>query len=824
MQVALDGYISNMGLPGSIVFLIMIHAFCAKKTPTNTLPSLLSLLGITDLPSLRLNILSLDGSANNQGSWVRDNTTFVYIGASSPANGVLFYMPTSHVQQMTFYKRPVSKLLASNNLIKFLNTGSYINHSFMTAMPPYRRNVQIPSDRSGLKLDDKDDAQPTGTNPPTELKNLKPIDVVNPEHRFILTSELTGTYVKHVCFVDPMDMLIPVDYAHIRTIIFGSDGAEVIMKIGITFASITISMKSAPPVELILSERARNISLIWPALKPYEPVDKFTRRPYLIYLLGPHMNASDMEIKSYINMIESVEESSNYDFQIAQTHAQLFIFAATPISDINDIYCFRVVTTRLFMSLVASVRNAFQSGYISFDEIIKTEANIKMITETLSTFALHSNPGTYFLLSGMHLRNENADIIKSLIRKTIINASKNTASLSILQHLYVLRSAYAFNISQESGNLGEHVSSISLELIIALHEESVRDTIAWNTSARHALYYAFASIFQRPPNEWDASRTARKALLFASSMCTEEHIVATELVIQEMYIKINVKNSPVHILDVYTPCVTALRMDISEHHHRLYAMSDVILHPVIEKYLENDSRGIDAEEELETKAELVITKLKTPLMRRLTIYASEVVTCSDADILEATALLVLPISGLGSYVVTRQLGIRGIVYNVDGVDVNNQLYITYVRIPCTTTAGNIVPMVLPRPLGSDCPYCGCVLLRYSTNGNLRHTIYISSQDLQRELIAGGNSSIRYFNPTIAQIYGTSLLLYPNGTIVRILAFESERVTIISATYVATATAGASIAISIAIITVRMIINNFRYNYHRYKKLSLYDDL
>lgn len=807
----------------AVCTLLLLALASSPGAPTSdNIPSVWSLLDIRRPPSVKLDFSSADENATSPTSWVRDNATFVYIGASTPASGILFHLPISEVKQMVFFKRPISRLLTSNNLIKVLNAKPDLDYSLTAAVLSHRRDEKKTPDKPGPKAHGGAKSQPTGANPPTVLENIKPNDFFTPENRFILNSELSGAFAKRACFVDPMDTLVPTDYAHVRTTIFGSNTAEVLMKVGVQFASVTISMEAASPVELILSSGTTNMTLLWPPMKQYDPMNGSSRHLLSTYLLGTYQNASDMELKAHADMVSSVDDLLDYNLHITQAHSRLFISASMPASTSNYIHGFRIVTTRLFLALVASVHAAFKSGYVSLDELIKREADLKVIAAALCNFAPSTDPGTCFLLSRTHVWNEKAAILTSVLKKKISDVSRGTHSLGIARQLYLFRSVYAFDIPREKGEWGARISDLALNFITSLHEESVRDAISWNASTRHALYYAFDSVFQRSPMEWRASHNARKSLLFASSMCTEEHIAAAELTVQDMYIRLTRSTEPVHILDAYTPCMTSLRIDISERRHRVYAMANVVYRPVIEEYLENTSQGVRIEEDLQAKAESVIAKLRTSIGRTVATYASEVLECSGTDRLESDTLLVLPISGIGSYIVTRRAGVRGIVYTVDGVDVNNQLYITYARLPCTSTSGIISPAVLPRPLGKECPYCGCVLLRYSASGHVRHAIYISSRDLQRELLAAGNSSVRYFNPTTSSLYGTSLLLYPNGTVVRILAFESQRIAILSATYIATTAAGVLIAAAIAIVTAKMLVSNFRY--HGYEKLRRKDDL
>ncbi|AAG45759.1 UL22 envelope glycoprotein H [Meleagrid alphaherpesvirus 1] len=798
-----------------IRFMIIANLYSSYQISLpGTYPSQI-LLDMKNSPLVRFNISTRD--YKDETLWIRKNSTFVYIDTAVTTANVIFYLPIGQVRQMVFFKRPISRLLTSNNLVKFINTGSYANHTFKTELSPYLSKTNTPLKKYEIVVD-----QPTGENPPAGFGSLKPADFLNPGYKFVLTSELVGAYTKRSCFVDPMDSLVPIDYDHVRTIIFGSAGMEILMKMGITLASMTISTKYNPPIELIISAKYRNLSLLWPPRQQYEPVNKGTGRPHWIYLLGVYRNVSDSERDSYMNMIKSLGDSMDYHFLISRAHAQMLILAAEDRL-VDEMHSFRNVIARLFVSLFAFIRNAFQSGYTSLNDIIEIEADLRLIVEGISSAAFRKDASTHFLISGTPIKDSKADLIKSLLSKVIRPISGHTRPLSAIQHLFLLRSAYALDIPRQNGSLSEQVSTVALSFIENIHSEAMRDILSWNTTTKHALYYAFASILQRPLTEWGASRNARRAILLASSMCTEEHVIATELAIQELYVKIRSNADPIHLLDVYTPCLSSLRLDLSEH-HRIYAMADVVFYPDIQQYLKKKSHeGNMKEDDLETKAEYILTKLRSPLIRTLSAYASEVLSCSDQDLLEINAILILPVSGIGSYVVSRRAGMQGIVYTVDGVDVNNQLFITYTRMPCTTTIGNIVPTVLSRPSGKTCPYCGCVLLRYSADGNIRYSIYISSPKLQSELIAFGNSSIRRFNPTTAQIYGNSLLLYPNGTIVRILAFESERVTIISATYIATAVAGSIIALTVIVITVRMIIINMRYNYQGYNKVIDVDD-
>uniref|UniRef100_A0AAU0K6I8 Glycoprotein H n=1 Tax=Anatid alphaherpesvirus 2 TaxID=3080522 RepID=A0AAU0K6I8_9ALPH len=764
-------------------------------------------------------------------NWSMPDAVFVLVSypdnPSRYSESKLGYLPLALAAKLDFLTRPRSRLLRSGNVVQYINTGSYPGNPYIDTTLPHSLNMVVSNGSLGATLETEPE-QPTGSNPPRTLNDVTADDMtsdgVGP---FILTSDLILSNPKPTCFIDPMATVSPVSYKLLRVVRFGSDAAEVIMKFGQDFSSLLISMKEATPVQLVLVRRSASLAILWPSYYSHEPIHTEPVTPFKTYVLGSGIDPSDGEYKTMVDLATCADESLDPIFQSAQLHVAMLTFAEGQPTSGDDTYFFRLVVARLWMTLFSSVQHALASGSENLNRALDNEADLKMAADAMMRLALAGDAKSHFIDGGSPLTSgPKSDVVKKNLAEGVrrLVASDGTGSGAPMENVRkALRTAYAVDAHVDAGTLSVDVKALATKVVAALHDEAVRETLTWNASARHSAFYAFSLLTYRPPPDKadEAYATARRAILIATSMCTEEHIASSEINVQEAYARVASRKGPFHILDTYTPCASSLRFDLADYAHRIYASWSLASSPTLNAYLgaRPDGRAA-AEDALADAAERVMTKWRTKPESLLSSYVAELVACEQRPL--RGALMVLPIATNASYVLTRRADMSGLTYRIDGVSVSTPLYLTYVTGECVSNLGTIPPVLLPRPAVGECPYCGCVLLRYSASGTVRHSVYIADSALQSELIASGNSSVRFFNPSQASAYGTSLLLFPNGTVVRILAFESQRVFVVSATYISIAVAGTILAVAVVVITVKMIISYTR-DSRGYDALSEYDD-
>ncbi|AID52725.1 envelope glycoprotein H [Falconid herpesvirus 1] len=756
--------------------------------------------------------------------WNFANYTFFYVSEQLKGvlGGSLLFFKDTDMAKITTFSRPKSRLLVSGNIVQYLMSGSVPSNPFLTVPIPHS-DAMVPANDNNLGATFGYPArEPSSHNPPKTYEEIDMPDLLRANDTFVLTSTIFGGG-RQTCFVDAMAVVLPRHVRLVRTMRFGSDHAEVIMKFGVDFATLTISMRYDRPIELILVKQNARSNIIWPSYGSVEPVHSLPNTAFKTYVIGPRTDRSDTEYRIMVDMATIADESLDRLFQSSQAHVTMLTFASNAPLDGDDAYFFRLVITRLWMTVVSAIHGAYRIASISLEDLISAEADVKLLAESIFKLALKGDPDSFFMqtntpiggLKGLHLKM----LLTSLIRDMAIESYR--APFSMDRKRDALRLAYVLDVRNEGrGSLGDTAAVVALRLIEAMHDETLFNTREWNSTTRHASFYAFMALLRASsPDNKDAIRNARRGLLLATSMCTEEHLAANQLSVKTAFVRVVTKSGPFSILDTYSPCATSLRGDISDYAHRVHSMLNLGGLDEMVTYMEKAPQGAAmAAEELADKGDNIMNTWHDSIKTLAKAYVREVVECPGTENSLDSAVMVIPSGESSSYVLTRKPGPKGVTYKLDGVSISNPLVLTFVVAgTCVSSAATIPPVRLPRPTGhASCPYCGCVLLRYTHGGMVRHAIFVDNLRLQQELVAGLNSSVRYFDPSDAAGRGTSLLLFPNGTVVRIVAFEGEMVLVISDTFISMAVVGSLLAFMVLVFTIRMIVNYCRDN--RYEAL------
>nr|WGL40833.1 envelope glycoprotein H UL22 [Psittacid alphaherpesvirus 6] len=770
--------------------------------------------------------------------WSVDQYTFLYVSdpGATATDGTLMYLPTSVVSKMGTFRRPISRIMASDNIMRCAYSSSYAGSPVVSEPLPNSPTVvnQSMSPR-GARLDEQF-PEPTGDNPPKRVADLTVEDIIgDPRTAFILSGDSYGSAFRRTCFADPMATVSPVDYQLVRSLRAGSDSFEFSAKIGRGFGAALLSRAKGPPVETLTITRGKKLSILWPSYIPTAPSHSAPSTIYETYVLGSGLTQADLEYKQMVDLAGSVDESADHRFQSARMHATLLFFAAN-MDKRADPYIFTEIAVRTWMAAFSHVQIVMANGYASLSDIMNVEIDLRTVwTSAFPSRAFGGLPTSAFFEGGTPFSSLTNDL---KVRALVTDAVKKVARMVPTEPNYLasvakaLRAAYAFPPTENGHMLSrfivtEETSSLASSVMTVLYADYLKDVLELNVTVGHITFYSARVLLSAD----DANvERARRFLLLVTSMCSDTAAADSDVDVQMAYVSVWKHLKPFNVADVFSPCMVSLRLDYSSPTRGLLAALGASEKSTLSERLDSvdkDHGGSPAEEErLETAALRISERLGGSFsLHTLDRFLPEVTDCFDVETLSTSTVLIIPIAPGAAYVVTRRDLGGGLVYPVSGVSINNPLYITYTTGGCGLLSKRIgvpksfsVPLVgrgtidvaarLPRPMYGECPYCGCVVLQYDGSGTVAHAITVTSRDVQTELVASTNSSVRYFNPTASPnaVYGTTLLLFPNGTVVRLTEFDSDKKVALSAMYIISAVVGSLFALALLAVTIRMIVS------------------
>nr|AKE92950.1 glycoprotein H [Suid alphaherpesvirus 1] len=328
-----------------------------------------------------------------------------------------------------------------------------------------------------------------------------------------------------------------------------------------------------------------------------------------------------------------------------------------------------------------------------------------------------------------------------------------------------------------------------LDLARATVAEAYRRSVRGKPFDQQALFFAVALLLRA-----GGPGDARETLLRTTAMCTAERAAAAAELTRAALSPTAAWNEPFSLLDGLSPCAVSLRRDLG---------GDATL------------------ANLGAAARLALAPAGPPGAAAATDEGAEEEedpVARAAPEIPAEALLALPLRGGASFVFTRRRPDCGPAYTLGGVDIANPLVLALVSndsAACDYTDRMPESQHLPATDNpSVCVYCDCVFVRYSSAGTILETVLIESKDMEEQLMAGANSTIPSFNPTLHGGDVKALMLFPNGTVVDLLSFTSTRLAPVSPAYVVASVVGAAITVGILYALFKMLCSFSSEGYSR----------
>lgn len=150
--------------------------------------------------------------------------------------------------------------------------------------------------------------------------------------------------------------------------------------------------------------------------------------------------------------------------------------------------------------------------------------------------------------------------------------------------------------------------------------------------------------------------------------------------------------------------------------------------------------------------------------------------------------ILVPITHNASYVVTHSPLPRGIGYKLTGVDVRRPLFLTYLTATCEGSTRDIESKRLVRTQNQrDLGLVGAVFMRYTPAGEVMSVLLVDTDNTQQQIAAGPTEGA----PSVfsSDVPSTALLLFPNGTVIHLLAFDTQPVAAIAPGFLAASALG-----------------------------------
>ncbi|SCL76950.1 envelope glycoprotein H [Spheniscid alphaherpesvirus 1] len=747
-------------------------------------------------------------------NWSIKGFAFVFFSwnEKNSINGQLLYLEDFIIDRLPIFNEKLTNLLMSKNMVNY----SYVPFKRSQTFMP--RSTTVPGQNDPApKIPYDGRLEPTSGNAPRKFSDLTNSDLTNLKTTFVNTGQIATN--KKTLFLDPFDSFWPVRITELGNFECWSNGGISSVVLGSGFMAATFSSKDHPPLELVVVPKNTGLAIIWPGSDISEHgLPGPSRGPrYKTYVLGhASQDVNTPLFKTMRTIAAYPEESSDYRYHLSQAH----LIALTMLSTQNynefshsdaEQFFYPRLGARIASALFSFIQTGHITGYVSLGEIIDVDINVKLLSRILMYGAAGGSHASFRLQSSLTPSNSIAPVL--------VERALNAIETSKLKHFNdyaqyrktALSLAYAIHSYGSTEDTRIYVSAE--ELVYDLYYETLFHTVQWNSTSRHALFFACgiltdpARLLTTDAERKSAMASARRTIMATTSMCTATHGINAGLKLHEIEIGITDGKMSFSILDLFSPCMASTRYDFSEDDHLIDLLAAIPSNEKLTAYLNSSPKGrSDAELDLLKRTLSVITSWSAYDGSVVSLIAPELVAC-NADHMKKTIIAALPMPSGGSYIVTRIQPDSGNVYRIDGVSVTQPLFVTFLSGSCTKETNSVLDVNLPVPIRStDCLYCGCIFMRYKSSGVVMDLLYIPDSNIQKELVAGENSSIPLFNPTAYDQHSSVLLLFPNGTVVRVLAFERRVSIAVPTTYIIVSLIGITVAGLLLYGIIRMVLN------------------
>nr|ALL25913.1 envelope glycoprotein H [Canid alphaherpesvirus 1] len=549
----------------------------------------------------------------------------------------------------------------------------------------------------------------------------------------------------------------PFDISLFESTLIQNENFCINITIGKEFMGMSITSSKYPPLEMITTPHDANVEMItrYKASMMLDPPGPSEGPLYKVFIIGYGTSKTDSNMYKIMQTIASYpEESLDYRYHLSMANFEvcfLLTYERKFLTNKMDMEYFYKIFSRLSTALFSLSEMVRLSKYILNDEIIDIDFNINILTNIIVNHKM-------FKLSKQLITSSQVNILLESSRENIVNNLNTFENYNLIFKNDELKIKYLKAVYTYLEIPTEKSLIISRDIINTLYNNSLYETIDWNVTSRKSLFLATSLLLLKTQNIVEL----RKIILQCTSMCTSDHAISIEWSLENI---LNAKNNfkkQFSITDMFSPCMTSTRYDLIEDLHIVDLISVI---PNNENFKNLFSMGHKAASVVNSNILFGSNKIK--------MLIPELFICK-IDI-NFKFLAILPLNNNNSYIITRKILNRGLTYNVNGIDIANPIFISYINSSnCLYSSVEILPLNLINPKNSkECLYCGSVIMRYLSSGVIIDLLYINDKEAETQLAAGVNSTIPSFNPLSYPVNLKTLLLFPNGTIVTINSITSH---------------------------------------------------
>ncbi|QBN85141.1 envelope glycoprotein H-like protein [Phocid alphaherpesvirus 1] len=595
----------------------------------------------------------------------------------------------------------------------------------------------------------------------------------------------------------------PLKISMFESTLIQSDSFRVNITIGKEFMGMSITSSEYLPLEMIVTPHDSVLKMIT-RYKPsiiLDPPGPSEGPVYKVFILGYGTTKTDSLMYKTMQTIASYpEESLDYRYQLSMANFETcFLLTYDKKYLVNEVLMeyFQKIFSRISTAIFSLSEMVRLSKYVIYNEIIDMDFNVKIITNILVNYKL------FKISENVNIHSPQPNVLIDSSRKNIVNIIKMEKYSSMPNskdsNVTYLKAVYTYLNSSTQKSL-----DISYDIVNKLYNESLYELVDWNITSRQSLFLATSLLLIKAKNDinklnYGDIANIRKVVLQCTSMCTSKHATSIEWGLEDIFnAKENFKNQ-FNIIDIFSPCMASTRYDLIETLQVVNLFSVIPENVNFEKMLSMGSKVASV-----TNSHIVSGSDKIRML------IPELSSCNiNMDI---PMLAILPVTSNNSYVLTRKSLNRGMVYNVNGIDITNPIFISYINSSnCKSSNGEITSVDLINPKNSkDCLYCGSVIMHYLSSGVIVDFLYINDKGIEVQLSTGINSTIPSFNPLSYSVNTKTLLFFPNGTIATIKSFTSQEIILFSNTFIIISIVGVLIA-SIVVYGIFKMLCSFSSN-------------
>ncbi|QOD40197.1 glycoprotein H [Macropodid alphaherpesvirus 2] len=603
--------------------------------------------------------------------------------------------------------------------------------------------------------------------------------LLRPPHRRIYKSSSTATWPIVIWDIGAFTLKCDAAFTHAR---YGHD-----------FMGLTISMHDSQPVEIFVTPddvEILSISRLWFGAQISLPGPEAGPN-YRVFWSSPITpQKNEALFQALRDAVAYPEESGDYIYPITKAYVTIFEHARAGFAPPPQPTLFWRLSSLLATSGFNFINTVRELGSIRVSDFLNYFSHLRI----LSRFAAQAagcatpsptiNPEIFDGPTFTELRKKLHVVLKEMMN----DEDHRSAYVRAHQLAFALGDLESYNIVAES----------ALQTVRTLYKKFLSGDPLTSVAVRRALFFAGAVLLlplgHDNPTAEQRERT-RQSLMLHTAMCTADVIAHTDAAIQAAMDQADPDRANfLWDFEHASPCMNSMRFDITEETFLFDTLATIPRSNISTQTILEETAGV--------VAALSPRAYHSDLIRAFISEAS--MQClSQIQNRDVDAHVLIPITSNSSYIVTKSPVSQGIHYTLDGVDVKNPLFLTYFTPACVEQTQQIESKRLVRVESStDIGLVGSVFLRYTPAGEVTSVILVDTPETQRQLVDDPQANTDLFG---SDMPSTALLLFPNGTVVHLLSFDTVAIADIPAHVIFASVVGVVLALLALYGIVRVII-------------------